>query len=58
MSELRTYLGDGVYADALNGMIVLTTEDGYRETNRIFLEQQVLDALLAFVERLRVKAQP
>ncbi len=53
MSNLKTYLGDGVYADIDRGMVKLTAEDGIRATNTIYLEPEVLDALTAFVARVR-----
>ena len=46
MTSDRSYLGDGVYADIERGMIKLTTEDGIRATNTIFLEIEVYDALV------------
>ena len=45
----RAYLGDSVYVDEVQGMIMLTTEDGTGPTmasNRIYLEPEVLAALL------------
>jgi hypothetical protein len=46
------YLGDGAYAyfDKFNAL-VLYTSDGIRRTNEIFLEPEVLDALLAFIQK-------
>ncbi len=46
----KQYIGDGVYVkfDGLN--YVLTTEDGFRTTNRIVLEYGVFDALVSFVK--------
>lgn len=48
----KAYLGDGVYADCDGFGIVLTTENGIRETNRIVLEPEVWEMLKAYVERL------
>lgn len=48
----RTYLGDGVYVGHDGYGLVLTTEDGIRETNRIVLEPDVYRALVAYVEAL------
>jgi len=48
--ENKTYLGDGVYAQIDDaGQVVLTTEDGLRATNTIYLEPAVLDALLTYL---------
>lgn len=49
MSRARAYLGDAVYVEHDDGRITLTTENGYRATNTIVLEPDVLDALLSFV---------
>lgn len=50
---MKTYLGDGVYADFDGYGIILTTENGIRATNNIYLEPQCFEALNRFVERLR-----
>jgi hypothetical protein len=48
---MKAYLGDGVYADLnTGGQLVLTTEDGTRVTNRIYLEPEVWTALAVFVQ--------
>jgi hypothetical protein len=49
----KAYLGDAVYVEFDGGALVLTTEDGIRETNRIVLEPQVYGALEQYVQRLR-----
>jgi hypothetical protein len=60
----KTYLGDGVYAEADDDglSVTLTTENGLAITNSIYLEAEVLDALDKFVrawiyERNRPKAE-
>lgn len=47
----KCYLGDGVYATRRDGdsRIELTTEDGISETNRIWLEPEVVEALKRFL---------
>lgn len=52
MSEKKEYLGDGVYIAVENGMFKLTTEDGIRATNTIFLEPEVYKALARYAGRL------
>lgn len=55
MSEFaKQYIGDGVYA-ALNdcGQIVLTTENGISTTNTIYLEPEVWEELVKWVERMK-----
>lgn len=43
---MKEYLGDGVYVELYGHQIKLTTEDGYKETNVIFLEPEVFNALV------------
>ncbi len=49
---MKQYLGDGVYVDCDGYALILTTEDGIRETNRIVLEPEVWAALADYVARL------
>lgn len=51
------YLGDGVYARLENGMIKLTTEDGYSATNTIFLELPVVIQLQSYIEGVKGELQ-
>lgn len=48
---MKTYLGDGVYADDRLSQICLTAENGINVTNSIYLEDEVVDALLRFIEK-------
>ena len=48
----KVYLGDAVYAAFDGEYLILTTEDGYRETNTIMLEPEVLCNLQTFVTKL------
>ena len=38
---MKTYLGDGLYADFDGFQFVLTAEDGTRVLNRVYLEPSV-----------------
>jgi hypothetical protein len=50
----KRYLGDGVYAEVNQcGQLVLTTEDGIRETNTIYLEPEVLRALFEYAQEVQ-----
>lgn len=49
----KTYLGDSVYAEIIDGMIRLTTENGGMPSNEIFLEENVYDTLTEWVDSLR-----
>ena len=54
----KTYLGDGVYAEMVNGetMIRLTAENGVSVTAQIFLELDVYQNLIMFAEGGKVEA--
>lgn len=58
MSALKEYLGDSVYADFTGYSVVLTTENGYGPTNRIYVEPEVLAALNSYSERMWKQTQP
>jgi len=47
--EMKTYLGDGAYAEWQDGMICLTTSDGISTTNVIYLDRDVLKAFEIFI---------
>lgn len=47
------YLGDGVYAEYDGYQIKLYTDDGFRPTNTIYLEPQVLDRFEKWVDQLK-----
>lgn len=49
----KRYLGDGVYADFDGLDVVLTTENGLEETNRIVLEDSVLEAFSNWIEYVK-----
>ena len=48
----RQYLGDAVYIDYDGTDLILTTEDGVEESNRIILEPAVIDALERYLKNL------
>lgn len=50
----KTYLGDGCYVrlDGCGGL-ELTTSDGVRDTNTIYLEGSVYAALVQFVDAIK-----
>jgi len=49
---MKQYLGDGVYVDVEENWVVLTTEDGNKETNRIYLDPEVQLAFMKFYDGL------
>lgn len=51
----KVYLGDSVYAEYDGYGIILTTENGYGASNRIFFEPEVLEMLEAYLNRLKSK---
>ena len=56
---MKTYLGDSVYADCDGYGIRLTTENGgpCDPSNVIYLEPEVIHALIRYVETLKEKPQ-
>ena len=53
----KEYLGDAVYVEHDGYALVLTTEDGISTTNTIYLEPEVLKALMDYVARLSTLAE-
>ena len=53
----KDYLGDGVYAKIVHSGILLTTENGLPgdPSNSIFLEPEVVAALLRYLERVKAE---
>lgn len=54
MSDKKIYLGDSVYGDIENGMVVLTTENGVEVSNRIYLEPQVVEAFIGWLRESKL----
>ena len=57
VTSTKQYLGDGVYVDTEDGCLLLTTENGLRITNMIFLEPCVFTALTQYATRLKQQEQ-
>lgn len=51
--DKKRYLGDGVYIEDQGYHLVLTTENGIATTNTIFLDSQVVEALIKYVKDLK-----
>jgi hypothetical protein len=49
---MKTYLGDAVYVYIGAYGITLTTEDGISATNTIYLEPEVIAALVKYLEKI------
>lgn len=51
----KTYLGDGVYCEFNSkvGQFILTTDNGLAINNTIYLEPEVVDALLVYITAVR-----
>ena len=49
--ENKEYLGDGVYVTTDGYMLELTTENGTKTDNTIFLEPAVFTAFIAYAKR-------
>jgi hypothetical protein len=53
---MKTYIGDGVYANIQHGAIVLTTEVGNGiPTNEIVFERETLLAFEIYIQKLKEK---
>jgi hypothetical protein len=53
IDNLKAYLGNSVYVTYDGYYLILTTENGLRETNRICLETEVYCALVNYVASLK-----
>ena len=49
----KEYLGDSVYVQWEYGQLILTTENGDGSSNTIFMEREVYEALVKYVERIK-----
>jgi hypothetical protein len=53
--KIKTYLGDGVYITTDDSIsdndFILSTENGMETTNEIYLEREVAQNLIEFIER-------
>lgn len=49
----KEYVGDAVYVDFDGWNVVLTTEDGIRTTNVIYLEPELLTSLEAYFAKVK-----
>lgn len=60
MAGEKAYLGDAVYVeyDRRREMVRLTTEDGLRATNQIWLEDEVLAAFVRWLKALEPAEDP
>jgi len=50
---MKTYLGDGVYVDYDGFSLIITTNNGVVDTNEIYLEPEVVNKLVAFLELIK-----
>jgi len=49
----KDYLGDSVYAEISQGVVKLYVDNGYGPQDEIYLEQEVIDALNRYVQRIK-----
>lgn len=49
----KEYLGDGVYAEVVKGMIMISTERGPGYPQFIYIEPETLEALNRYHERMK-----
>jgi hypothetical protein len=53
---MKSYLGDALYADFDGHDVILTTENGVHISNTIYLEPEVVAALLEYLKELEKRA--
>ena len=49
---IKEYLGDSVYATIDDGGLILTTENGMGPNNTIYIDPDVYESLIKFVQRM------
>lgn len=54
MSDTKDYMGDSVYVEMENGMVKLFTDNGLGQSDIIFLEPDVCEALVRYLKGLEV----
>jgi hypothetical protein len=52
MNTDKAYIGDGVYVESDGFGLIVTTSDGIKDTNTIYLEPEVWYALTKYVAQL------
>jgi len=45
----KVYLGDSVYVKIEDGVVVVYTDNGIKETNKIFLDPDVVEKLVSYL---------
>ena len=53
----KAYLGDGCYVEHDGYQLILTTSNGFEDTNSIALEPEVYTALVRYADRLKNAAK-
>ena len=48
---MKEYIGDGIYADIQNNMMILTTENGVTVQNTIIVDEERWRQLVRYVEQ-------
>ena len=51
----KSYLGDSVYVELIDGMLKLTTENGNGASNIIYIDHEVWHNLQAYVITLEIE---
>ena len=60
MSEVKEYIGDGIYVQYMEGIYTVYTSDGrqpFEISNQIYFGNAEMDALREFVDKVRQNVQ-
>lgn len=48
--KLKEYIGNSVYAEVVDGFLILTTQNGLRPSNQIMIDRNTLNSLRLYLE--------
>ena len=57
MSEVKEYIGDGIYVSYDQGIYTIYTSNGLLDENQIYFGDAEMDKLREFVDKVRRNAQ-
>lgn len=54
----KAYLGDSVYVEDLGNEVILTTENGIEIKQRIYLDEEMIQAFIEFCQNRKIEKTP